>query len=304
MKLEKIDLAYYDRLSGMEERLKKILENNFACYSFSTSEIYFPKYENQIIYFLTILTILYKEQQIDEYIEETTIDTAYHIDTSEEIEEIQFVINKLLYAVQEKNIELSTKIIMEHGILIDELIKQFYMRKEQNYILEKEAMYLIVENKKIKELLSMNPFAINQYLQYKSSPMTQSEKIICDILEYSRISKFNNITNQEVALKCIKQLLIKNYEKQELEKAIIFIIGNVYQETEETANVLYNELRHIIENPKITNKQIQDYFMSNDVFSNKVLNAFIIYASKIKFERLQSLAEKPSYQYIKNRQKK
>lgn len=301
MKLETVDFIYYDYISKMEELLKiYVNEMKKLNGSFSQVNILFTKLEYQMAYFLTIITILYKEQQINNYIEEKTIDTDYFIDYSDINEELEFIISKLTYAMNEKDIQLSNSIISEHGKLIDEIVRNFYKRKEKNYIQEKLDLQLIVDQDKAKELLKINPFAINQIILYNYIRMTKEEKIISDTHEFHRVATLNEIKNQKEAMKCIKELLLTNYNNKE--ELIIFILGNVYQEAQENKIVeIYNELKYIIENPKITNEQIKDYFIKTDTFSTKIISSFLTFTSKISFTRLKELEELPSYSYIKKR---
>lgn len=298
-----IDLEQYDELSEMENILKYYLDELWEETNLSETKLVFTERKYNTLYILTIITILYKEQQINKYIEQKTKDTAYYTDFRIINNQIDYIIEILLYALNEKDLIYATDIIIQYGIIIEETIKKFYSRKEKNYIQKEQAMRLIVEQKKEKQLMQLNPFAINQILQYKFIPMSTEEKIICDILEFYRIAALN-ITNQGKALIYVKQLLEKNYEPKQLEHAIIFIIGNVYQEAaERKINELFNELRPIIENQKITNNQIKEYFLSNNNFSNKILAAFILLTAQIEYGRLEQLEKAGSYQYIKNRQK-
>lgn len=295
-----INFEKYDNQTTAEYVIAQLIEQ----LDLSTQTPIF-KLEQQVLYTLGIITILYKEYLYNEELIKITKKTNDPLDYKPMNEQISDIIIKLKKSLEKKDIIETLSIIMFHGEIIQDLLKRYFARSNQNYILKKTPIKIIQQNKKTKEMLELNPYVINQILKYEQDPMTDEEQTISDIIDYYTIGAINDIKNQGKRIKYIKQLLMLNHDKEKLNKAIIFIVGNIYQEVIDRKIVeLYNEMQSIIENLSNTNEQIVKYFVESDNFSNKMLTLFLNLNSKIKEDRLNELKQKPTYQYIKRRNEK
>lgn len=294
----KIELNALDNISKMENKIESLISKH----DLSKTKISFENYDEQVIYILTILTILYKERLYNISLQEKTKNTELFLDYSTTNNTIYGFISVLYACLKEKDIELASELIKQNGEEIKIFLQRYYARKNQNYILKKEPMNLIIEHKKQEELFQINPYIINKYLLYNQNPMTKKEKIFCDIIEYRCIASLNEIKGQGEVLNCIKELMKHNYDDQTLERAILFIVGTVYQEVlEQEISEISFELRRLIENPKIENKQIIDYFKLNNNFSKRVLTLLLMTIINIGEGKIRELENRKSYTLVKRR---
>lgn len=285
----KIDFDEYDQITRME----RIIYGITKTLDISKTYITLTTYEHQILYSLTIMSILYKEKCYEEYLG-TNINGTLDIGSID-------LINEIIDTIYENldNFPKTIAIIKNNGFVIQTFLERYYNRKEKNYISEKYPIEIIKNQSKQKELLKYNPFAINQILQYEQNPLTKEEKYIQEICEFL-VESEQIYNNREQILDYIKELMEKNYKKEELDEIILFIISNIYQEMKENLNDEdRNIIIPIIENEKISPNEIVEHFKTNNIFSNMVLKNFIDYNENIKEGRLEELEKKQSYTYAK-----
>lgn len=299
----KVDFKKYDEVKKIEKILEDIIEKQ----DISKTQISFEYRRDQILYYLTIASILFKEKQFNCELEIATDKTDYALDFSVINNDIDMILSVLLEYIEYRSLEGASDLIMEYGENIQMLCRRYFNRKNANYILRNQAIHIVEKDKKIKELLKINPFEINSYLEYSRKPFTHKEKIICDIVNYLQVTNILDIGNQSEALKIIKSLIVlNNYNNKEaLEEIIIFIIGTVYQEAiERKIYDILPEISEMIENPEYNNRQIVNNFTANDYFSNKILATLLMSIMRMKENRLDELERKQSYIFIKRRLKK
>lgn len=286
-----IDFKKYDEISRIEKVLGTLLKHiNLSEYQLSILNN-----ENQILLILTIITILYKEHTYNEYLIEQLDDEHQHIikTTTHYNYFIEDIIEELEYCIDFKELEKANQIINSNGIAIQQILGCYYERKKTNYIFSRIPIELIIKNQQVFELIELNPFAANQCIDYQ--PITQEEKIICNIIQYYEICGEKDYIS-------IKRLIIKNYQNKQLKKVILFILNNVYQELlEDKTETDIGEIKHIIETETIDSDAIVQLFILNDNFSSKYIEYFLLYNIGIKQGRLEELKTKESYQYVKKR---
>lgn len=285
-----IDFKKYDEISKIEETLEKLIK--FA--NISDYNLCILNNENQILLILTIITILYKQHILNEHIIEQikTTNLKNILKITKENYKIEDIIEILDTALEEKDIIKAQFILNKLGKFINAQLKKYYSSKSKNYIFENMPLELVNQQKLIMELVELNPFAINQCMNYK--PLSETEIIIYTIIEYYLLLG-------EEDYKQIKQLIIKNNNQKNIKNIILLILSNVYQEILDDKNETNLEIKTIIENEQLKNNQIVAHFIKNDEFSNKYLEYFIMYNIGIKKGRLEELSRKPSYEYVKKR---
>lgn len=285
----KINFDEYDQIKGME----KIVYGIINMFDISKTHISLTTYEHQILYELTIISILYKEKCYEEYLG-TNVNGTMDIGSIDLLNEIIDTLYENLNSV-----EKTIKIIKNNGFVIQTFLERYFNRKQNNYIAEKYPTEIIAKQKKQKDILKYNPFMINQILEYEQNPLTKEEIYIQEICEFL-VESEQIYDNQEQILNYIKELMTKNYKKEELDNIISFIIGNIYQEMKEN---LQDEDRNIIvpiiENERVLPKEIIEHFKRNNGFSNTVLKKFLYYNKNIEKGRLEELEKKQSKIYAK-----
>lgn len=193
--------------------------------------------------------------------------------------------------------------------IIENFLEMYFERKNTNYIQNKMSQEVIKD--KQKSLLKINPFAINQCIDYSANELTEEEKIINDIIEFNRIAvlkldeeveTLEEKEYQRKKLNLVKKQMIKNYSKYKLSKVILFMISNLYQEImENPIDITYNTIKATVENEQVKNDDLVKYFISSDNFSGIIIGKFIDYNIKIQENRLQELETKETKTYAKKR---
>lgn len=279
--MKKINFRKYNKLTPIDMaiilNLEELDEKNAL--------IFFLIEEQQKLYILNLVTLICMTKEYNFY---------YHI----EDEELDNLYENIKH-VNSKNVTAIQPVIQKNISVINKILKKYY--SPRNYIYPKYCNELIVQNEKGKNILLTNPFFINNHMEYFSdNRITENEKIINDIIEYyfSAQKIIGNEENNYDVLKLTKNIIIKNIKPEELENYILFIISNVYQEVmENITDEIYNQIKHIVENENINNNDIINYFLTNDGFSNIMLNKFLSYNMKIEQGRLEQLKTKSSFQY-------
>ena len=306
-----IDLDKLDYITEQEKKLEKIIYTNREILKIEIKE---NLKQELTLYILAILSILYKEKHYTIYQMEKAkkMDQTTLIELSNIVNALNKLINELDKTIKENNLLSSIILISLNKEFITEALEMYFATKNTNYILEKMLMEKIEKRK--KSHLNINPFIINQYLKYDLNKITEEEQIIADILEYDRLAQMKLdtvLTNIESAeftkqrIKLVKKQILKNYDETKLNKVILFIINDTYQEIiEQKEDKIYSKIKSIVENKQLTNENLIRLFKQSESFSNIIIGKFIDYNFEIKEGRLDELKEKESYQYIKNRYKK
>lgn len=288
--MKKISFDEYDNVSSMERTIEILTKA--GC--FRNSYVVYTEREEQIIFILTIISILYKQKCYQEYLEKNT-----EAQNDVEIEILDNIIEKLYKYVKEDNYIEASKIIKNNGIVIQEFLTQYYIKKDTNYITSKHTIEVVFKEKKQKEILKYNPLIINQLLKAKQNPITEEEQIIEDILEFIVESEQICFTRIEISNN-IKKLMEKKYKEKELDNVISFIISIIYQEIKENPiSEISNMIIAIVENQKISKEEIIKRFKEDDKFSNMILKTFQEYNFEIEEGKLRSLEQQPSKEYAK-----
>lgn len=287
----KLDFEEYDEISKMELIIESIIRN----FRLEQVLISLANDEKQKIMILTILSILCKQKYYQEYLKKHVI--QYQQD--DVIQVIEEVINKLKESLETNDIKEATYKLKEHGEFIQINLDMYFQKKHANYITEKHSMKLVIDQNKQKELLETNPYTINQLLKYLQKPLTQEETIIEEMIEFQQES-FQTYKIETKILKYIKALMKKNYNEEQLNNTIAFILSNVYQEVLEDYNDQNRRLiKNIVENEDLNKTELIEHFKNNDMFSNMILKKFLIYNDKIEEGCLEELQHKESKKYAK-----
>lgn len=292
----KIDFEKYDETSKMEI----VIEGIIKMFGLTHAYIKLSNEKDQLIYALTILSILYKERCYEEYLAQNI---NGKID-EESIAILDEIIEELKTNIQEKDLDEVTCTIKNYGELIKIYLERYFMKKRTNYITKKHSIEIITSQNNQKQLLSYNPFAINQLLEYEQKPLTREEIIIEDIIELLMESELHCKTKEQI-LKKLKQLMKQKYKKEELDEVISFIISDTYQEVidnplDENRNIVIP----ILENSDIKKEYIIKHFNEDDNFSSMILKTFISYNYNIQEGRLEELEQKPSKEIAEKMYKK
>lgn len=286
-----IDFKEYDEISKME----KIIEGIIDSFDIKNACIILTTPEQQLIYILTMISILYKERCYEEYLSENVNGMLDDIS----IELIDEIIGQLEQQISENKIMDTTYTIKKYGQLIEGYLQRYFFKKNTNYISNKHSMEIIKSKNKQKEILKHNPLIINQLLQYEQKPLSKEEIIIQEITEFL-VEAQQLYENEEEIINNIKDLMKRNYKKDRLNEAIMFIISNVYQEIiEHPEDENINIIVSIVENTNIKPEQIIEHFKKSKAFSNMLLQTFIKYNLNIEEKRLEELENKPSKEYAK-----
>ncbi len=287
----KIDFNYFDEQTKMEKIINVLMQMK----SLGNDKLLISTYEDQLIFVLSIITILYKEEKTNEYlinkfknINPTPAQTLIN-----QNKKITHIIEELIKCIDNKKIQQARKKITDNLDYIEPRLERFYKMQRKNYILNAMPLEIIIKTKKTKELLKLNPLVLNQILLHK--PLTQEETIIYDIIQY-----YENIKSNPNIYSTIKKLLYANYDENNLKQTILFIINNTYQEMlEHPYDNNINMIVPVIENEKVPTADLIQYFIENDKLSDTIISSFIKYNRNIKEGHLQELKTKKSYQYIR-----
>lgn len=287
----RLDFQKYDEISRMEYIIESIINR----YDLSKILISLDKEESQRKMILTLISILYKQKCYHEYVKEHIIDD----DETDNIEKIYEIIDILEKDLEEKNIITATRRINENGIIIQIFLGMYFSKKNMNYIKNKHYMQLVIDQDNQKELLSYNPYTINQILEYMQKPLTKEETIIADLIGYNIESEQTFIKKNEI-LTFVKEIMKQNYKGTKLDDAIAFVLSNVYQEVMDNYNDENRKLiKDMVENATLKKQEIIDHFKTNDSFSNMILNKFFLYNNKIEEGHLKELETRETKKYAK-----
>ena len=307
----KIDVTKLDYITPIEKEIKKIVNENPQ--NIINIELKDKNPQEMTLYILTILSILYKQKHYMIYEAEKTkkIDFKLTSKLLNYVDLLKEIIEEINKALKENNIPKALNEIINKRPFITDMLEKYFSIKETNYILEKMEIEQSVKTQ--KQHIKLNPFIINQYINYDLNQLTDEEKIIADILEFNRISiiileeketkDINDFFKQK--MKLIKKQILKNYNENEIKEVILFMISNVYQELlENSKDKAYIKIMPIIENEELTKEKLIKLFEKSESFSGNIIGKFIDYNLEIKKGRLEELKEKESYQFIKNKLKK
>lgn len=287
----RLDFQKYDEISRMEMIIEAIINHN----RLDKLLISLGTEDNQKRMILTMISMLYKQKCHHEYVKNHIIDD----DEISNIKIIYEIIDILNEELKKEKILSATRKVNENGNIIQIFLEKYFEQKNINYITNKHFMKLVIEQGNQKELLSYNPYAINQLLEYIQNPLTKEEIIIADLLEYNSEAE-NTFNRQEKILTSVKELMKQNYKGEQLDDAIAFILSDVYQEIiENYYDSNRNLIKSIIENKEVEKTEIIEHFKENDAFSIMILNKFFLFNKKLYEGRLKELEQKESKKYAK-----
>lgn len=287
-------------IQNVEETLYQLLEQN------KYKSIPFPKIKNKTKnyerklkrYYKIIISILYKQLQCNnEYDKENN-------------GIIKYIIEELEKNINNNNFTQTYILLTSYSTYILEEMKKYFKAKHQNYILKKLPLQRICDQKQHYELFKNNLFLTQECYEYYLNPLTLEEQLIGEILEMK--NETTKKTNSNSIAQNILIDMVKKYKGERFNEVLLFIICNVYQNAlEENNEELINLTKYSIENSKVKNQEILDYFIdkegnnthpTNDLVY--VIQEFIRYNENIKEGYLEHLTNRPSNQYVKERLKK
>ena len=290
-----LDFKKMDLVSQKEDQIEKIIYMTKAGATDIKGLAQHIYYNKDSIMIQTLMSMLFKIRSKSLYM----IDK---VKKSEEYEQTSIFMSEevigSLYKRNKKNTyDDIKKRILKNGYIIKDLLLKYYAEKNTNYIENKFFIETILKQKSQKEILSLNPFMINQLLEYQQTPLRQEEQTIVELIDYYIEAQQYYDTPEDIEY--VIYLLINN-NKAELEKKLLFIISNMYQESKEHKDYeAYSKIARILENPACKPINMIDYVKNNKQAITEIIQKFIEYNFYIPEGRLQELETKPTAQYAK-----
>ncbi len=296
----KKEITPKEYIQNVEKELYTFLEkNNYKKLPFPSPNSSEKQNENKLKrYYKIIISILYKQLCCsNEYDEEYN-------------GIIRYIIEEIEKNINDNNLTQAYLLFASYSDYILDGMKQYFIRIKQNYILRKMPLQKMKEQKQMLRIQQINPFMFQECFEYYCNPLTPEEQLIGEILEMK--NETTKKTNSNSIAQNILIDMVKKYKGERFNEVLLFIICNVYQNALEANNeTLINLTKYSIENSKVTNQQILDYFIdkegNNTAPTNKlvyVIQEFIKYNENIKEGNLEHLTNQPSNQYVKERLKK
>ena len=290
-----LDFKGYDVVGIKEEQIQQMI------YRPSKANTNIPQLAKHIVQkkdmmcVLTLLSIFFKEKSraifVQEKLELSKEDEQDTIDIAEEL------ICTFILPIAGNDIDKIQELMKKYMELIDIILFQYYSLKNTNYIFKQMPIEIIKKQTKQKELLSLNPFMINQLMNNEQKPLTEEEKIIYELIEY--LIEAEQYYDNDKKIDYVKKLLEMNTPQDELEDKIRFIISNTYQEAKEhPSHEDSDDIIRSIEKTLIT-EDIVSYFKKNRDISNMFIRNFLEYNLRINEGRLNELENKPSIEFAK-----
>lgn len=178
--------------------------------------------------------------------------------------------------------------------ILSDLLYKYYYERNTNYIEDKFYLETILNQNKAKEILALNPYMINQLMDYEQNPLTQEEKIIQEVMDYLNEAEWNYLLSDEIIGYVIKTLEKNNKNNNIISNKLLFIISNVYQESKERNDDFYGKLMYILENTKFDPETIINYINNDKKILIEIMKKFTEYNREIEEGRLEVLNNKPS----------
>lgn len=196
----------------------------------------------------------------------------------------------LTFLMEEKN---------ENRKVLSNLLYDYYYDKNTNYIGEKFYLENITKQKSAREILSLNPYMISQLLDYQQKPLTKEELIIQEIMDYLKYAEWNYYESDKI-IKCVINLFDQNNQKIGImERKILFIVSNVFQESKERNDNYYGKMMYLLESTKYDPEIIINCISRDKKTLIEIIKKFIEYNRQIEEGRLEELEQKPSSKYAK-----
>lgn len=291
-----IDFRNFDCITPIEDKLEEFY--NTGLYNFDGSN------EDKVIYILTLLSILYKEKTYSNYLARQikSFSSGLTRDLLDEVDALDLVISEISSGLYHKDINKCIVLIYAYRDFIYENLDVYFKRKKENYIFQKIIFDVIKEQSKVKSLVQLNPFVINQVLQYEQCPLSRDERLIADVLEYYYFCLYKYPRNVIKLFKAVKKLMFINIDSHRLYDSVLFMFCDVYQELLE--HDMDNKFKNVLEDKNISTTKLFKMFKDNDSFSSSIISHFVKYNIGIEEGRLDYLKSLPSYQYVYKKLKK
>lgn len=288
-----LDFKKCDLVNSKEEEIERIVYMNNPKKTNIRGLVQHICNNEDIIMLSTLMSMLFKIRSKSIYVKDK-------IDKSAEMEQESILMTEEiiwdLYK-KSKNSRQIKKFFSENDCIIEKLLLKYYSEKNTNYISEKFFIETIIEQNGQKEILSLNPFMINQILDYQQKPLTTEEQIIMELTNYYIEAQQYYDTPRD--LEYVKHLLYNNNETNELCRKTLFMISNVYQESKEKEDRFYGRLVHKLDKMNYKPLNIINYINNDNEMFKEVLEKFINYNINIEEGRLEELEKKPSSIYAK-----
>lgn len=247
-----------------------------------------------IVMFSTLMSILFKARSKLKYMQGKS-DVSYeenHISILM-TEEIMWNLYK-----KQKNPKQIKEFILENGCIIEELLLKYYSEKNINYVTNRFFIDTVINQSTPSEILKLNPYMINQLLDYQQNPLTYEEKIIEEMLDY--YSEAQELYESPIDINYTIGLLKNNNELFESKKKLLYIVSNVYQQSGERKDkTYYYKLSQILEMTQYKPQNIIRYLNNNTKIRDEIVGKFIDYNIYIEEDTLEKLEQKPSAVYAK-----
>ena len=182
----------------------------------------------------------------------------------------------------------------ENRRILNNLLYNYYYDKNINYIGEKFYMENIFKQNSVKEVLALNPYMINQVLDYEQHPLTKEELIIQEIMDYLKVAEWKYIDSNEITKYIIELFKYNNKKTNTKEKKLLFIVSNVFQESKERNDRFYGKIMYILENTKYDPETIINYLSRDEKTLIEIMKKFIDYNREIEKGRFEELQKKSS----------
>jgi len=301
-----LNFKEYDIVGRNEDKLEEVLfEKNHQNAELSKLNKYIDNKDT--IMLSTIMSSLYKLRSKKLYMI-NKIPGKYEED-EDTIWEAEIIIRNIYKALKEKRYDKIKDLIKsnnnsffsfliegksENRRILNNLLYNYYYDKNINYIGEKFYMENIFKQNSVKEVLALNPYMINQILDYEQHPLTKEELIIQEIMDYLKDAEWKYIDSNEITKYIIELFKYNNKKTNTKEKKLLFIVSNVFQESKERNDRFYGKIMYILENTKYDPETIINYLSRDEKTLIEIMKKFIDYNREIEKGRFEELQEKSS----------
>lgn len=301
-----LNFKEYDIVGRNEDKLEEVLfEKNHQNAELSKLNKYIDNKDT--IMLSTIMSSLYKLRSKKLYMI-NKIPGKYEED-EDTIWEAEIIIRNIYKALKEKRYDKIKDLIKsnnnsffsfliegksENRRILNNLLYNYYYDKNINYIGEKFYMENIFKQNSVKEVLALNPYMINQILDYEQHPLTKEELIIQEIMDYLKDAEWKYIDSNEITKYIIELFKYNNKKTNTKEKKLLFIVSNVFQESKERNDRFYGKIMYILENTKYDPETIINYLSRDEKTLIEIMKKFIDYNREIEKGRFEELQKKSS----------
>lgn len=288
-----LDFKTYDIVKAKEDEIERIISKKSK--TTNIPELAQRIKDNKdIVMVRTLMSILFKARSKSIWMKNKVPKSSeYEQDTIFMTEELMKIIYLTLNRRGIKGIE---KLLLENASVTNDILLKYFSDKNTNYISEKFFIETILDHRNSKEILTLNPFIINELLNYQKKPLTYEENIIREMVDY--YIEAQQYYDSPKDIEYVKKLFKKNTSHiKQKEDELMFMISDVYQEAQDRQDYeFYRTISKIVE---ANNFDIINYLYQNKLLVSQIIKKFVEYNINIEEGRLEELDKKPSSAYAR-----